>query len=245
MTVAAPVANPARRLPAAALSVLLAVSAIPALERSEPHPPSTGLRPTPRERVVSVWAGLAETGASSAEVTHAGGSAIGSAADLGTFVLLGGRLEYFPSVSGRLSKHFGFGVDVTAMAGEADMEIRRTLPAEEVSLGAAVIAPSLVVRLPGRTRWEGYVGLGFTLIWGAVLSDVGVTGYDDEAGDTEIALGPSLYAGLRRSGSAGWFFMMEGRYQGGENDFELRDSLSKVHLEWRTTQIVFGSGYRF
>ncbi len=242
---AVPVANPARRLPAAALTALLAVTAIPALERSRLHPPPTGLRPTPRERIVSVWAGLAGAGASGAEVTHAGGSSSGSAADFGTFVLLGARIEYFPSISDRLGKHFGFGVDVTAMAGEADMEIRGSLPAEEVSLGAAVIAPSLVVRLPGRTRWEGYVGLGITLVWGAVLSDVGVTGYDDEAGDTEVVTGPSLYAGLRRSGSAGWFFMMEGRYQAGENDFELRDSLTRVHLDWRTTQIVFGSGYRF
>lgn len=235
-----------RRLPAAAVSAMLAVSALPALEGSGPHPPPTRFRPTPHERVVSVWAGVAGADASSAEVTHVGVPATESATDFGTFILLGARVEYFPSISGRLSKHFGFGVDVTAMAGEADVEIRPALPAEEVSLGAAVIAPSLVVRFPGRTKWEGYVGLGLALVWGAVLSNVSVTGYyDDEAGDTKFATGPSLYAGLRRDSSVGWFFMMEGRYQVGENDFELRDSLTRVHLDWRTAQIVFGSGYRF
>ena len=245
MTVAVPAARRARRLPAAAFCVALAASSLPALEPPAPPPPHTGIRPTSKERVVSVWAGLAGADASSADVRQAGVPGTGSDTDFSPFVLLGARFEYFPDISARVGKHFGFGIDVTAMAGEADIEIRPLLPAEEVGLGAVVIAPSLVVRFPGRTRWEGYAGFGFTLLWASVLTDVAALDFDEEPTDNEVPLALSLYAGFRRTGRAGWFFMMEGRYQAGENDFDLRDSLTTVHLEWRTAQIVFGSGYRF
>lgn len=215
-------------------------------DTSRPRDPSarTRLTPTSREKVLSFWGGIAAV--DSSEATASGGDLPGTvtAEDFSPFLLLGTRIEYFPSSSSRLAKHFGIGADITGMIGEVDFPITDSPAVAEVELTAVVIAPSLVIRFPGR-KSDGYLGLGVTLMWGSRLSDVSSPYIGDEDTDGQVSLAPSVYAGFRKYTAAGWFFMTEARWQEAENDFLLPGSGTNVHLDWKTFQVVAGTGYRF
>jgi len=197
------------------------------------------------EWTLSMAAGAAGADDSSAVVQPAGGGPAGESSDFSAFILLGIRGEAFPRASGAGSRHFGLGLELMGLAGEADIETTPGAGVEEVTLVAGVITPSLIFRFGGRSC-EAYVGAGPTLVWGTRLSDVAGTLLSDDDVDIEAPLGIAAFAGVRWTpASARWFLLFEGRYQSGENDFTLSNAAAEIHLDWRTTQFLIGSGYRF
>lgn len=209
--------------------------------------PAAGPRPSPpapRERLVSFWGSIAGAGGSDASVRQAGALTTGRASDFGPFLLLGGRVELYPSVGSSVSRHFGFGVELEGFAGEADVETQPGLPAEEIALTGGVVTPSFVARILRRS-WEGYGGIGATLLW--VTRVGGATGFSagNDDTDAEAPLGLSLYAGVRRVYPGRWFFMVEARHRTGKNNFEHAAPPTKIDLDWRMAGIAIGTGYAF
>lgn len=238
---AASVRRPRRPGPAVVLAGALAGAS---LAHAGGEPQRARPTPAPHEWIISMWAGLAGADSSESTSRQVGVAATGSSGDFGAFILLGARAELFPSTAGSTARHFGLGIEINGLAGEADMETQPGFGVEEVTLTAAVVTPSLMLRLPGRS-WEGYGGVGATVLWASRLSDVGGVFFSDDDTDVEAPLGLALFAGVRRTYAGGWFIMLEARHHAGENDFTLREPLTEVHLDWRTTQFAVGSGFRF
>jgi opacity protein-like surface antigen len=191
-----------------------------------------------------MWGGLGAAPSSEASVRPAGAPLADGDADFGALILLGVRIEAYPGGRGPGAGRVGVAVEVAGLAGEADVRTQPGLPREEVTLTAGVVTPSLLLRASGRA-WQLHVGAGPTILWGSRLSGAGGFTFDDDDTDVEAPLGLAVIAGVQRVHPGRWFLLIEGRYQAGRNDFELRAPRTEVGVDWRTFQVAFGSGYRF
>jgi opacity protein-like surface antigen len=233
-----------RGLPAAFVAGALLAAPCAASEDSLTGPPPDRLSPSPCEWTVSMWTGLGSASDSDLRTRQAGTAVVGSATDFGAFIFLGARIEAYPRTGGSLGRHLGVAVEINGLAGEADIETQPGLRAEEVALTAGVITPSVVFRLPGKL-WEGYVGAGATVVWESRLTDASGFFIKNNDTDYEAPLGLALYAGLRRTYLRTWFLQIEARHQRGRSNFDLESPHTTIDIDWRLTQLVVGSGYRF
>jgi hypothetical protein len=234
---------------AAVLASLLTLGSWTIALAAGPSAPEPQRRPdpapaAPRERFFSMWVSVDAANASDATVHQTGIGTPGGSGDVGPFVLLGGRFELYPSVANRWSRHFGFGIELEGFAGEADVETHPGLPAEQVNLTGAVVAPSFIARVISRS-WEGYGGVGTSLLWVTRLS--GATGFSmgNDDTDAQAPLGLSAFAGVRRLYPGRWFFTAEVRHRTGDNRFHLTAPDTRIDLDWRMSGIAVGTGYWF
>lgn len=190
----------------------------------------------------SLWAGLASATSSDIRISGPGVPGGSDEADFGPFLEFGGRFEYFPFRGAGAARHVGFGVDAVALWGEAEVDVGGGRH-EDLPLFTSALAPYVMFRFPGQ-RWEGYLGLGVTIAWWTGVNDADIP-EELEDSDFEVPLGASLVAGGRLAIGEGGFFLMEGRYQAGDNDLAVRESGVDAAIEWRLFQVVAGAGYRF
>jgi hypothetical protein len=201
--------------------------------------------PSPDLWLISVWLGFGGAERSDASVDIAGAPASVPVTDFGTLFLAGVRGEFYANPAGPVARHFGFAIEFNGMFGEFEIETTPGAPSDGVTFISGIATPGFVIRFPGK-RWEGYLGAGPTVIWWSYVDSVDLAATaDDYDSDFEIPLGLSAFAGLRHTYSREWMFMMEAKYQTGENDFELGQPRTEIDVDWRTTQFVIGFTYKY
>lgn len=241
------VLTPRRGILPVILLVLVSGSMSPAALAAEgSYPGPSGNDPTPDLWLISTWLGFGGAENSDALVRFTGiPSGTSSESDFSTMFLVGVRGEFYSNAAGRVARHFGFAIEFNGMFGEFEVETRPGSPSDGVTFVSGVAMPGFVIRFPGK-RWEGYLGAGPTVMWWSYVDSVDLAATtDDYDSDFEIPLGLSAFAGLRHTYSREWLFMMETRYQTGENGFELGQPRTEIDIDWRTMQFVIGFTYKY